>query len=101
MCVHTHKFVRVHAQTDTHISPVPPWCYFATQKYPVMRRGICRTYVRYGTKMYSNRNYYQPPLDEASSIGHPPHSSASPVELCLRVGPRALSGKKKNLGNGG
>ncbi len=29
-----------------------------------------------------------------SSIGHPPHSSASPVELCLRVGPRALSGKK-------
>ena len=30
-----------------------------------------------------------------SSIGHPPHSSASPVELRLRVGPRALSGKKK------
>jgi hypothetical protein len=29
------------------------------------------------------------------SIGHPPHSSASPVELRLRVGPRALSGKKK------
>ena len=23
MCVHTHKFVRVHAQTNTHISPVP------------------------------------------------------------------------------
>jgi hypothetical protein len=35
------------------------------------------------------------------SIGHPPHSSASPVELRLRVGPRALSGKKKNLGNRG
>ncbi len=35
------------------------------------------------------------------SIGHPPHSSASPVELRLRVGPRAHSGKKKNLGNGG
>jgi hypothetical protein len=25
------------------------WCYYATQKYPVMRRGICRKYVRYGT----------------------------------------------------
>ena len=37
----------------------------------------------------------------ASSIGHPPHSSASPVELRLRVGPRALSGKKKELGNRG
>jgi hypothetical protein len=37
-----------------------------------------------------------------SSIGHPPHSSASPVELRLRVGPRALSEKKeKNLGNRG
>jgi len=33
------------------------------------------------------------------SIGHPPHSSASPIELRLRVGPHALSGKKKNLGN--
>jgi len=31
------------------------------------------------------------------SIGHPPHSSASPVELRLRVGPRALSGKKKEV----
>jgi hypothetical protein len=31
------------------------------------------------------------------SIGHPPHSSASPVELRLREGPRALSGKKKEL----
>ena len=30
----------------------------------------------------------------SSSIGHPPHSSASPVELRLRVGPRALSEKK-------
>ena len=29
------------------------------------------------------------------SIGHPPHSSASPVELRLRVGPQGLSGKKK------
>jgi hypothetical protein len=28
------------------------------------------------------------------SISHPPHSSASPVELRLRVGPRTLSGKK-------
>jgi hypothetical protein len=39
------------------------------------------------------------------SIGHPPHSSASPVELRLRVGPRTLSPhaqwKKKNLGNRG
>ncbi len=34
------------------------------------------------------------------SIGHPPHSSASPVELRLQVGPRALS-EKKNLGNRG
>ena len=33
----------------------------------------------------------------SSSIGHPPHSSASPVELRLRVGPRALSGKKKEV----
>ena len=31
------------------------------------------------------------------SIGHPPHSSASPVELRLRVGPRALSGQKKEV----
>jgi len=45
-----------------------PWCYYATQKYPFMRRGICRTYVRNGTKMYGNRNYYRPPLDEASKI---------------------------------
>ncbi len=36
-------------------------------------------------------------LTIASSIGHPPHSSASPVELRLRVGPRALSGKKKEV----
>jgi len=33
----------------------------------------------------------------SSSIGHPPHSSASPVELRLQVGPHALSGKKKEL----
>ncbi len=45
-----------------------PWCYNATQKYHDMRRGICRTYVRYGTKMYRIRNYYRPPLDEASKI---------------------------------
>ena len=32
-----------------------------------------------------------------SSIGHPPHSLASLVELRLRVGPRALSGQKKEL----
>ncbi len=32
----------------------------------------------------------------AGSIGHPPHSSASPVELRLRVGPHAL-GEKKEL----
>ena len=32
----------------------------------------------------------------SGSIGHPPHSSASPVELRLRVGPRdATSGKKE------
>ena len=40
----------------------------------------------------------QPSLGEggdACSIGHPPHSSASPVELRLRVGPRALSEKKR------
>jgi len=36
-----------------------------------------------------------------SSIGHPPHSSASPVELRLRVGPRALSGEKKEVRVGG
>ncbi len=42
--------------------------HYATQKYPVMRRGIFRTYVRYGTKMYGNRNYYRSPLDEASKI---------------------------------
>jgi hypothetical protein len=36
-------------------------------------------------------------MNSASSIGHPPHSSASPVELRLRVGPRALSGKKKEV----
>jgi hypothetical protein len=30
-----------------------------------------------------------------SSNGHPPHSSASTGEVRLRVGPRALSGKKK------
>jgi tryptophan-rich sensory protein len=29
---------------------------------------------------------------DSCSIGHPPHSSASPVELRLRVPPRALSG---------
>jgi hypothetical protein len=46
-----------------------PWCYYASQKYHDMRRGICQ-YIRkkYGTKMYSNRNYYQPPLDKASKI---------------------------------
>jgi hypothetical protein len=32
---------------------------------------------------------------EARSIGRPPHSSASPVELRLQVGPRALSEKKR------
>jgi hypothetical protein len=30
-----------------------------------------------------------------SSIGHPPLSLASPVNLCLQVGPRALSEKKR------
>jgi len=45
-----------------------PWCYYATQKYQDMRRGIRRTYVRYGNKMYSIRNYYRPPLGEASNI---------------------------------
>jgi len=45
-----------------------PWCFYATQKYHDMRRGICRTYVRYGTKIYGIRNYYRPPLDEASKI---------------------------------
>ena len=32
---------------------------------------------------------------KSCSIGYPPHSSASPVELRLRVGPRVLSGGKK------
>jgi hypothetical protein len=32
---------------------------------------------------------------QTCSNGHPPHSSASPVELHLRVGPRALSEKKE------
>ena len=36
-------------------------------------------------------------IPSSRSIGHPPHSSASPVELRMRVGPRALSGKKKEL----
>jgi len=45
-----------------------PWCYNATQKYHDMRRGICRTNIRYGTKMYGIRNYYRPLLDEASKI---------------------------------
>ncbi len=36
-------------------------------------------------------------VNASRSIGHPPHSSASPVELHLRVGPRALSGKKKEV----
>jgi len=31
------------------------------------------------------------------SIGHPPHSSASPVELRLWIGPHTLSGKKKEV----
>jgi hypothetical protein len=44
----------------------------------------------------------RPPVSVAffllvQSAGHPPHSSASPVELRLRVGPRALSGKKKEV----
>ena len=39
-------------------------------------------------------SYISQPLP--SKIGHPPLSSASPVKLRLRVGPRALSGKKKN-----
>jgi hypothetical protein len=43
-------------------------------------------------KTVSLRAYYV-----SGSIGHPPHSSASPVELRLREGPRALSGKKKEL----
>jgi hypothetical protein len=47
------------------ILPVVLLCY---PKIPCMRRGICRTYVRNGTKMYGNRNYYRPPLDEASKI---------------------------------
>jgi len=33
-----------------------------------MRRGICRTYVRYGNKMYGIRNYYRPPQGGASKI---------------------------------
>ncbi len=31
----------------------------------------------------------------SGSIGHPPHSLASPVELRLWVGPRVLSEKKE------
>ncbi len=38
---------------------------------------------------------------QTCSIGHPPHSSASPVELRLRVGPRALSEKKRSQVTGG
>ncbi len=45
-----------------------PWCYYATQKYHYMRRGICRTYVRYGTKMYDIRNYYRPLLDDRETM---------------------------------
>ena len=36
----------------------------------------------------------------SSSIGCPPHTLASPVELHMRVGPRALS-EKNNLGKKG
>ena len=36
-----------------------------------------------------------------SSIGHPPHSSASPVESRLRLGPRTLMEKINNLRNKG
>ncbi len=86
-----------HFMAEQNLILFYPWCYYATQKNHDTRRGMCRTYVRYGTKMYGIRNYYRPPLDEASSIGHPPHSSASPVELSLRVGPRVLSGKKKEV----
>ncbi len=40
---------------------------------------------------------HRPFRTNSCSIGHPPLSSASPVNLRLRVGPRALSGKKKEL----
>jgi hypothetical protein len=38
---------------------------------------------------------------KSGSIGHPPQSSASPVELRLRVGPRTLSGNKITWGTRG
>ena len=45
----------------------------------------------------NNREYdtRYPCVSLPCSIGHPPHSSASPVKLRLRVGPRALRGKKE------
>jgi hypothetical protein len=49
----------------------------------------------YEKNMYSW--LYDFSIVSSGSIGHPPHSSASPVELRLRVGPRALSGKKKEV----
>jgi len=45
-----------------------PWCYYATQKFHDTRRGMCPTYVRYGSKIYGVKNYYRPPLDEASKL---------------------------------
>ncbi len=58
-----------HFMVEQNLILFYPWCYYATQKYHDMRRGICRTYVRYGTKMYGSRNYYQPPLDEDAGKG--------------------------------
>ncbi len=51
--------------------------------------GINRKWEQCG---YNSQHFIGKLLRELqySSIGHPPHSSASPVELRLRVGPHAL-----------
>ena len=74
----------------------PISCLRIYSQFPVqLIRGINLDFRRgtYGT--YRGRSNKSVPT--SSSIGHPPHSSASPVELRLRVGPRALSGKKKEV----
>ena len=58
---------------------------------------LARTYLAVKQKCLAYSHVVGSVSQLPSSIGHPPHSSASPVELRLRVGPRALSGKKKEV----
>ncbi len=72
-----------------HVEPdrrLPPCCI------------ICLILIYLKCHIVSNSSRPRDGLEEKSepsSIGHPPDSSASPVELRLRVGPRALSKKKE------